>query len=119
MSKDPQATRNASIKVGENSLVCLYNDKRREEKNDLRVRHVLLKVLSSTTCVQPSTKKKKIPSAALSESMRLSSRTTVRWSPGGGALPRNRLMGMCHWMGSHFHDWIDYNGVAFSIELLE
>ena len=19
---------------------------------------------------------------------------------------------MCHWMGSHFHDWIDYNGVA-------
>ena len=30
----------------------------------------------------------------------------------------NRLMGMCHWMGSHFHDWIDYNGVAFSIELL-
>ena len=28
-------------------------------------------------------------------------------------------MGMCRWMGSHFHDWIDYNGVAFSIELLE
>ena len=26
---------------------------------------------------------------------------------------------MCHWMGSHFHGWIDYNGVAFSIELLE
>ena len=25
---------------------------------------------------------------------------------------------MC-WMGSHFHDWVDYNGVAFSIELLE
>ena len=22
-------------------------------------------------------------------------------------------------MGSHFHDWIDNNGVAFSIELLE
>ena len=22
-------------------------------------------------------------------------------------------------MGLHFHDWIDYNGVAFSIELLE
>ena len=21
---------------------------------------------------------------------------------------------MCRWMGSHFHDWIDYNGVAFS-----
>ena len=26
-------------------------------------------------------------------------------------------MGMCRWMESHFHDWIDYNGVAFSIEL--
>ena len=22
-------------------------------------------------------------------------------------------------MGSHFHDWIDQNGVVFSIELLE
>ena len=26
---------------------------------------------------------------------------------------------MCRWMGSHFHDWTDYNGVAFSIKLLE
>ena len=26
---------------------------------------------------------------------------------------------MCRWMGSHFHDWTDYNGVAFSIELQE
>ena len=26
---------------------------------------------------------------------------------------------MCRWMGSHFHGWIDYNGVAFSLELLE
>ena len=38
---------------------------------------------------------------------------------GGGALPDKRLMGMCCSMGSHFHDWIDYNGVAFSIELLK
>ena len=36
----------------------------------------------------------------------------------GGALPSNRLMGMCRWMGSHFQNWIDYNGVAFSTELL-
>ena len=35
---------------------------------------------------------------------------------GGMVLPSNRLMGMCSWMGSHFHDWVDYNGVAFSIE---
>ena len=33
----------------------------------------------------------------------------------GGVRPSYRLMGMCRWMGSHFHDWIDYNGVAFSL----
>ena len=39
---------------------------------------------------------------------------------GGGVLPYKRLlMGMCRWMGLHFHYWMDYNGVAFSIELLE
>ena len=32
----------------------------------------------------------------------------------GGALPSNGLLGMCHWMGSHFHDSTDYNEVAFS-----
>ena len=37
---------------------------------------------------------------------------------GGGVLPYKRLW-MCLWMGSHFHDWIDYNGVTFSLELLE
>ena len=38
---------------------------------------------------------------------------------GGGVLPYKRLMGMCRWMGSHFHDWIDYNGVTFLVKLLE
>ena len=33
--------------------------------------------------------------------------------------PYKSLMEMCRWMGSHFHDWIDCNGVTFSIELLE
>ena len=28
-------------------------------------------------------------------------------------------MGLCRWMESHFHVWIDYNRVAFSIELLK
>ena len=37
---------------------------------------------------------------------------------GRGLLPYKKLRGMCCWMGSHFHDWIDYNGVAFLIELL-
>ena len=36
-----------------------------------------------------------------------------------GVLPYKRPIGMCRWMGSHFHDWSDYNGVAFSIDLLE
>ena len=43
-------------------------------------------------------------------------------SPGEGVLPYKKLMGMSRWMGSlgsHFHDWMDYNGVAFSIELPE
>ena len=30
-----------------------------------------------------------------------------------------RLLGMCCWMGSHFHNWTDYNGVIFLVELLE
>ena len=30
-----------------------------------------------------------------------------------------RLVGMCSWMGSHFHGWIDYSGVSYSIQLLE
>ena len=37
----------------------------------------------------------------------------------GVLLPYKRLMRMCRWMGSHFHDWIGCNGVAFSIKLLE
>ena len=31
----------------------------------------------------------------------------------GGRLLVSRLMGMCGWMGSHFHDWVDYYGVAY------
>ena len=34
-------------------------------------------------------------------------------------LPSDRLMRMCRWIGSHCHDWIDYNGVTSSIDLLE
>jgi len=43
----------------------------------------------------------------------------LRNARGGGVLPYKRLIGMCRWMGSHFYDWSDYNGVAFSIDLLE
>ena len=32
-----------------------------------------------------------------------------------GVLPYKGLIGMCRWMGSHFHGWSDYNGVAFSV----
>ena len=38
---------------------------------------------------------------------------------GGGVLPSKRLPGMCRCMGSHFHNWTDYNGVTFLVELLE
>ena len=38
--------------------------------------------------------------------------TQCRTKPGGGVSPYKRLLGICRWMGSHFHDWSDYNGVA-------
>ena len=38
---------------------------------------------------------------------------------GGGVRPHKALIRTCRWMGSHFHNWIDHNGVTFSIELLE
>ena len=38
---------------------------------------------------------------------------------GGGLLPSSRLMGMCCWMGSYFHDWFYYYEVVFLEELLE
>ena len=51
----------------------------------------------------------------------LSLRSMAAGSPGGGGvgaegmlLPYKRLMGMCRWMEPHFHEWSDYNGVAFS-----
>ena len=34
-------------------------------------------------------------------------------------LPSNRLIAMCHWIGSHFLDWIGYNGVVFSMHFLQ
>ena len=46
-------------------------------------------------------------------------RTATPRGGGGGVLPSKRLLGMCRWMGSHFHNWTDYNGVTFLVELLE
>ena len=38
---------------------------------------------------------------------------------GEGTSLQMGLMGMYRWMGSHFHDWIDYKGVTFSTDLLQ
>ena len=38
--------------------------------------------------------------------------------PGGGVLPSSRLTGMCRYMGSHFQNWINYDGATFSLDLL-
>ena len=35
------------------------------------------------------------------------------------SLYHKRPIGMCRWMGSHFHNLINHNGIAFSIQLLE
>ena len=49
---------------------------------------------------------------------------TRKGGGGGAVLPSKRIMGMCRpgmcrWMGSHFHNWIDENGVTFLVELIE
>ena len=53
----------------------------------------------------------------------LSERYSCAWQKpprgGEGVLPSERLMGMCCWMVSHFHDWIEYDWAAFLIDLLE
>ena len=41
-----------------------------------------------------------------------------RVTPWRGVYPIIGLMGMCRWIGSHFHDWIDYTGAVFSREFL-
>ena len=56
--------------------------------------------------------------AVIKRESRRKSRNQATMYP-GGILSYKRLMGMCRWMGSHLHDWSDYAGVAFSIELLE
>lgn len=38
---------------------------------------------------------------------------------GWGLLLNNRLLEMCCWMESHFHDWIYYCEVVFSIKSLK
>lgn len=38
---------------------------------------------------------------------------------GWGLLLSNRLLETCCWMESHFHDWIYYSEVVFSIKLLK
>ena len=45
--------------------------------------------------------------------------STIARAGRGGGTSSLEAKGMCRWMGSHFHDWVDYHGVAFSIELLE
>ena len=36
---------------------------------------------------------------------------------GGEVLPSSRIMRLCRGMESHFHDWIDYYGVALFIRV--
>ena len=37
----------------------------------------------------------------------------------GGYFLVKEILGMCRWIGSHFHNLTDYNGVTFLVELLE
>ena len=66
-------------------------------------------IRNSGTCVTLRKRRMSLPSETDIKQIRL--------EPGG--LSYKRLLRMCRWMGSHFHDRSDYNGVAFSIELLD
>ena len=49
-------------------------------------------------------------------SVKESTDVILSWE-GGGVLPYERLMGMCRWMGSHFHDQTA-SSVSFSSDLV-
>ena len=57
----------------------------------------------------------------IAHALQISAFSSVNTKPGegGGVLPSKRLLGMCRWMGLHFNNWTDYNGVTFLVELLE
>ena len=61
------------------------------------------------------------PTPTAAKQRKKTKKTTIKLNvpEGGGVLPRKRLLGMCRWMGSHFHNWTDYNGITFLVELLE
>ena len=42
----------------------------------------------------------------------------ARWR-GGNLQVKQYCMGICRWMGSHFHNWTEYNEVTFLVELLK
>ena len=74
----------------------------------------------NTPCEFPNTPRCEVvthPSTGLFHGSRKHTRS--QGGGGGAVLPYKRLIGMCRWMGSHFHDWIDHNGVKFLVELLE
>ena len=45
-------------------------------------------------------------------------KVTPLYGGGGGVLLYKWLMGMCHWLRLHFHQWIDFNVSHISTELL-
>ena len=70
-------------------------------------------IFNETKCEAQRISRKLKPSLEVLESL-------VTERPGGGGVhPHKRQIGICRWMGSRFHDWSDYKGVAFSIDLLE
>ena len=76
-------------------------------------------VLNEEKRKQGNKKEKLTESLHLTVKIARRSNDNMTLAGGRWVLPCKRVMGMCCWMGLHFHNWIDYNGVAFSTELLE
>ena len=63
------------------------------------------KYLQTSICIMPIWLSPLSPKLSHKDS-RIKPALLSLWFPGRGELPSNRL-GMCRYMGSHFHDWID------------
>ena len=84
-----------------------------------RLGDISINVLRAQTCDYAQQFLNCLPSYAFLAAIDMPTRVYNNLGGGGGVLPYERLMGMCRWMGSHFHNWSDYNGVAFLIQLQE
>ena len=97
MSEDTVTSSDCLVPLNKDGIWFSYNLPNTDERP-------LLRNTCTTTCTKP------LASSTNHEMYHLYGASCSLTKPGGGVLPYKRVMGMCRWMGSHFHDWIDYDG---------